>query len=305
MAPPSPRFVGNPSIEAPESGHLIDVLSILHPGAKRNSLRRMIDHGRVLVDGRRATRAKEAVPIGAVVETLSRQEVEGPARKGEEIPGPSVLYEDRELIVVDKPPGLLSVATPMGEADTMFDRVLGWVSRSQSTRAHLVHRLDRETSGCMVLAKSREVRDFLQRQFKDRSVERIYHAVVFGKPAEDSGVATSRIQESRDKRVRLVPKGERGGKEAITNWSVEKTAPIHSLIRIKIDTGRRAQIRLHMSEIGCPVVGDTRYGRGKASVNRLCLHASELEFEHPSGRRIRVKSGLPDKLYSELKRKSL
>ena len=297
--------MGNPSIEAPESGYLIDVLSILHPEAKKNSLRRMIDYGRVLVDGKKATRAKETVSIGTVVETLSRQEVEGPARKVDQIPNPIILYEDGELIVVDKPPGLLSVATPMGEADTMFDRVLNWVSRNQSTRAHLVHRLDRETSGCMILAKSPEVRDFLQSQFKDRSVERIYHAVVFGKPADESGVATSRIQESRDKRVRLVPKGERGGKEAITNWRVEKSAPIHSLIRIKIDTGRRAQIRLHMSEIGCPVVGDTRYGRGKASVNRLCLHASELQFEHPNGRRIRVNSGLPDKLYSELKRRSL
>ena len=297
--------MGNPSIEAPESGYLIDVLSILHPEAKKNSLRRMIDHGRVLVDGKRATRAKETVSIGTVVETLSRQEVEGPARKVDQIPNPIILYEDGELIVVDKPPGLLSVATPMGEADTMFDRVLNWVSRNQSTRAHLVHRLDRETSGCLILAKSSDVRDFLQRQFKDRSIERIYHAVVFGKPDDDSGTVTSRIQESRDKRVRLVPKGERGGKEAITNWRVEKSEQIHSLIRIKIDTGRRAQIRLHMGEIGCPVVGDTRYGRGKASVNRLCLHASELQFEHPNGRRIRVNSGLPDKLYSELKRRSL
>ena len=298
--------MGNPSIETQESGHLIDVLSILHPDAKKNSLRRMIDHGRVIVDGNKATRAKEVVSIGAVVETLSRTEVEGPAQKNvDRLPNPSILYEDRELIVVDKPPGLLSVATPRGEADTMFDRVLSWVSRNQSTRAHLVHRLDRETSGCLILAKSPDVRDFLQRQFKDRSIERIYHAVVFGKPDDDSGTVTSRIQESRDKRVRLVPKGERGGKEAITNWRVEKSEQIHSLIRIKIDTGRRAQIRLHMGEIGCPVVGDTRYGRGKASVNRLCLHASELQFEHPNGRIIRVKSKLPDKLYSELKRRSL
>ena len=298
--------MGNPKIEAEARGHLIDVLSILHPGAKRNSLRRMIDHGRVLVDGNKASRAKEIVSTGSIVETLSRTEGDGPAKKKVDgLPDPDILYDDQELLVVEKPAGLLSVATPRGESDTMFDRVLNWVSRNQSTRAHLVHRLDRETSGCMILAKSPEVRDFLQSQFKDRSVERIYHAVVFGKPADESGVATSRIQESRDKRVRLVPKGERGGKEAITNWSLERSEPIHSLIRVKIDTGRRAQIRLHMSEIGCPVVGDTRYGRGKASVNRLCLHASELQFEHPNGRRIRVNSGLPDKLYSELKRRSL
>ena len=297
--------MGNPIIEAQESGYLIDILSILHPRAKKNSLRRMIDHGRVLVNGKKATRAKETVSIGTLVETLSRKEIERPGRRGEKTPNPVILYEDDELIVVDKPPGLLSVATPMGESDTMFDRVLNFVSKNQSKRTHLVHRLDRETSGCMILAKSPQVRDFLQSQFKDRSVERIYHAVVFGKPAVESGVVTSRIQESRDKRVRLVPKGETGGKEAITNWRLEKSAPIHSLIRIKIDTGRRAQIRLHMSDIGCPVVGDTRYGRGKASVNRLCLHASEIQFEHPNGQRIRVKSSLPDKLYSELKRKSL
>ena len=187
----------------------------------------------------------------------------------------------------------------------MFDRALSWVSKTQSKRVHLVLRLDRETSGCLILAKSPEVRDILQSQFKDRSVERIYHAVVFGSPPSPSGISTSRIKETRDKRVRLVQKGERGGKEAITNWAVEEKGPIHTLVRIKIDTGRRAQIRLHMSELGCPVSGDTRYGRGKASVNRLCLHATSLGIDHPYGSRLTVNSHVPPKLMSELRRKSL
>ena len=304
--PPSAGFVANPRIEAAEEGHLIDVLSLLHPTAKKNSLRRMIDHGRVLVDGSRASRAKEVVPAGSIVESLSRSEGDGPARKKSDgIPEPEILFDDRELVVVNKPAGLLSVATPRGEPDTMFDRALKWASKNHATRVLLVHRLDRETSGCLLLAKSPEVRDMLQKQFKDRSIERIYHAVVIGKPDSNSGIVTSRIQETRDKRVRLVPKGERSGKEAITNWRIEQSEPIHSLIRIKIDTGRRAQIRLHMGEIGCPVVGDTRYGRGKASVNRLCLHASALGFEHPDGSRIRVESDIPTKLFSELRRVSL
>ena len=298
--------MANPKIEVETNGHLIDVLSTLHPRAKRNSLRRMIDHGRVLVDGSLAYRAKEIVSCGSIVETLPRIEGDYPSKKKVlGLPDPEILYDDEELLVVDKPAGLLSVATSMGESDTMFDRALDWLSRNHSNRPHLVHRLDRETSGCMLLAKSPEVRNMLQGQFKDRTIERIYHAVVLGKPPEDHGVSVTRIQETRDKRVRLVPKGKRGGREAITNWRVEQTSKIHSLIRLKIDTGRRAQIRLHMSEIGCPVAGDTRYGTGKASVNRLCLHASALEFEHPSGGRIRVQSEIPALLYSELKRKSL
>ncbi len=296
--------MSNPRIVADEDCHLLEVLSKLHPEAKRNSLRRMIDHGRVTVNGDKASRAKAVVPAGSVVETLSRTEVEGPSKKGE-MSEPEVLYDDKHLMVVNKPAGLLSVATPRGEPDTMFDRALMWTSKNQSTRVHLVHRLDRETSGCLLLAKSTRVRDMLQRQFKDRSVERIYHAVVFGRPPSNSGVSTSRVKETKDKRVRLVQKGERGGKEAITNWEVEEEGPIHTLVRIKIDTGRRAQIRLHMSDMGCPVSGDTRYGRGKASVNRLCLHASALGFVHPDGHRVMVEGELPSKLLSELRRKSL
>ena len=296
--------MANPRIVAEEAGFLIEILSLLHPEAKRNSLRRMIDHGRVTVDGTEASRAKQKVPVGSVVETLSRTEVDGPQKK-DGVPEPEVLYDDKHLMVVNKPAGLLSVATPRGEPDTMFDRALRWVSKTQSKRVHLVHRLDRETSGCLILAKSPEVRDMLQSQFKDRSVERIYHAVVFGSPPSTSGISTSRVKETRDKRVRLVQKGERGGKEAITNWEVEEKGPIHTLIRIKIDTGRRAQIRLHMGELGCPVSGDTRYGRGKASVNRLCLHATSLGFDHPYGDRTKVHSDVPSKLMSELRRKSL
>ncbi|MGB1797402.1 MAG: RluA family pseudouridine synthase [Candidatus Thalassarchaeaceae archaeon] len=296
--------MANPRIVAEEDGFLIEILSLLHPEAKRNSLRRMIDHGRVTVDGSKASRAKQEVSAGSAVETLSRTEVDGPSKKGG-IPEPDVLYDDKHLMVVNKPAGLLSVATPRGEPDTMFDRALRWASKTQSKRVHLVHRLDRETSGCLILAKSPEVRDLLQGQFKGRTVERIYHAVVFGSPPSSSGISTSRVKETRDKRVRLVQKGERGGKEAITNWEVEERGPIHTLVRIKIDTGRRAQIRLHMSEMGCPVSGDTRYGRGKASVNRLCLHATSLGFDHPYGGRMTVESVIPSNLVSELRRKSL
>ena len=298
--------MSNPQMQVETHDSLINILSKIHPESKKNSLRRMIDFGRVLIDGNRATRANEIISPGAIVEILSRSEGDVPQKKQQGIlKDPIILYEDEEIIVVEKPPGLLSVATSKGEPDTMFDRVLHWSKRTQKKRAYLIHRLDRETSGCFILAKSPETRNFLQTQFKQRTIERIYHAVVKGKPPSDSGISTSKIKESKNKLVRLVLPNEKSGKDAITRWRIVREEEINSLIRIKIETGRRAQIRLHMSELGCPVIGDKRYGIGKSRVNRLCLHASELKFIHPNGQKITVKSKIPDKMFSELNRKSL
>ena len=296
----------DPSIKVEVEATLIEILSLLHPDAKKNSLRRMIDHGRIRVDGKKRNKAKERIFCGSIVTTVPR--TDGDQKKGLQaniLQDPEILYSDNSVIVVDKPEGLLSVATDREEADTMYSRTAKWASENKRTRIYLVHRLDRETSGCLIFATSPEARDILQKQFKNRSIERIYYAVVYGKPDATSGIETTRIQETKDKRVRLVIGTKRAGKEAITNWKVEKTGPINSSIRIKIDTGRRAQIRLHMVNIGCPVLGDTRYGRGKASVNRLCLHATELAFIHPNGEIINIKSNIPTKLISELSRKSL
>ncbi|MDC3247345.1 RNA pseudouridine synthase, partial [Euryarchaeota archaeon] len=254
--------------------------------------------------GVKVTRANDKVSAGVTITVLSKFDGDETVGKYKSsIPAPEVVYSDKSVIVVNKPAGLLSVATDRGEADTMFDRVFAWAWENGKTRAHLVHRLDRETSGCLILARSTEIRDMLQDQFKDRSIERIYHAVVHRKPPTKSGIETGRIQEMKDKRMRLVPEGRRAGKSAITNWWLEDTGPEHSLIRIKIDTGRRAQIRLHMANLGCPVIGDTRHGFGKASVNRLCLHASSLTFDHPNGRRMKIESPIPRQLISELKRR--
>ena len=233
---------------------------------------------------------------------LSRDDGDAPTKPKQGIPEPRVLYSDSQVIVVEKPHGLLSVATDRGEADTMFDRAAKWAWENGRTRALLVHRLDRETSGCLLIARNPEARDKLQAQFKNRSIERVYHAVVHGAPSAQSGTVKARIQETKDMRVRLVKDGKRAGREAITHWELEERGTTHSLIRIKIDTGRRAQIRLHLANMGCPVAGDTRHGGGKASVNRLCLHASSLTFDHPNGERMTIESDIPRALRAELNR---
>jgi 23S rRNA pseudouridine1911/1915/1917 synthase len=299
-----PSFMVDPNIKVEKEATVIEILSLLHPDAKKNSLRRMVDHGRVMVNGEKVNRANTKISVGVILTVLSKSEgdekLENPSNL---IPNPEIIYSDNSVIIVDKPAGLLSVATDRGESDTMYDRTAKWASENLKSPIHLVHRLDRETSGCLIFATSLEIRDMLQKQFKNRSIERIYYAVVFGKPTTSSGIETTRIQETKDKRVRLVIGNKRAGKEAITNWMLEKAGSVHSLIRIKI--GRRAQIRLHMTNLGCPVLGDTRYGRGKTSVNRLCLHATELTFNHPNGKKIHVKSEIPAKLISELNRKKL
>ena len=292
----------DPSTKVKEECLLIDALAVIHPTAKKNSLRRMIAQGRVRVGEERAEHPRQKVPPGSVVTILSRDDGDAPTKPKQGIPEPRVLYSDSQVIVVEKPHGLLSVATDRGEADTMFDRAAKLAWENGRTRALLGHRLDRETSGCLLIARNPEARDKLQAQFKNRSIERVYHAVVHGAPSAQSGTVKARIQETKDMRVRLVKDGKRAGREAITHWELEERGTTHSLIRIKIDTGRRAQIRLHMANMGCPVAGDTRHGWGKASVNRLCLHASSLTFDHPNGERMSVESDLPRALRSELAR---
>ena len=168
----------DPSTKVKEECLLIDALAMIHPTAKKNSLRRMIAHGRVRVGEERAEHPRQNIPPGSVVTILSRDDGDAPTKPKEGIPEPRVLYSDSQLIVVEKPHGLLSVATDRGEADTMFDRVAKWAWENGRTRALLVHRLDRETSGCLLIARNPEARDTLQAQFKDRTIERIYHAVV-------------------------------------------------------------------------------------------------------------------------------
>ncbi|MCP4437144.1 MAG: hypothetical protein GY812_16800, partial [Actinomycetia bacterium] len=138
----------DPSITVDEETLLIDALSSMHPDAKRNSLRRMISHGRVRVDGERAEHPRQRVAEGSTVTVLSREDGDRPAAPKPGIPEPRVLYSDSEVIVVDKPQGLLSVATDRGEAGRVFGRAAKWAREKGRARAVLVHRLDRETSGC-------------------------------------------------------------------------------------------------------------------------------------------------------------
>lgn len=264
---------------------LIEAIAELYPNTTRAKIRRMLTEGRVLVEGQVEHKAKHPVEGGQTVEVTDR------AKGKEAAPPPaisakqhrlSIVYEDEAILVVNKPAGLLSVATNKMEDDTLHSRCVNYV-RLGNERAwiHIVHRLDRETSGVMVFARHERYKTYLQEQFAQREVHRTYHALVEGKPTEAKGTERAWLVEDRNLRVKKVKPSFKGAKEAITHWAIEDSDDEVSLIHITIETGRRHQIRMAMKALGCPVVGDDLHGAETNPLNRIALHATALEFLHP------------------------
>ena len=168
------------------------------------------------------------------------------------------------------------------EPDTLHSRVVDYLQEeNEKAWAFIVHRLDRETSGTMIFAKHKRHKDYLQEQFAERSVHRVYHALVQGKPEQDKGTIHEWLLEDKFLRVRTVNKKTPNAKEAITHWSLEDSDDIASLLMLTIETGRRHQIRVGLANLGLPVVGDEQHGAEGNPIGRIALHATALELLHP------------------------
>ena len=264
---------------------LLSVLTVMFPSSTKSKLRKMLTEGRVLVNGEPVYRAKELLVEGNQVVIIDRTEAmkkSPPPEPKKQFSKLKIIFEDEFILVVEKPAGLLSVATDKLEKDTLHSRCVDYVKR-QSDRAwsHIVHRLDRDTSGVMVFAKSRETKEILQTQFAQREVHRMYHALVEGAPAHSEGTDSSWLVEDKHLHVKRVKSTFKGSKQSITHWKIEDQDDVVSLIEIKIETGRRHQIRMAMQFLGCPIVGDTIHGAETNPLNRICLHATSLGFTHP------------------------
>ena len=208
-----------------EEGNLLSIIALIHPTASKNSLRKMIDSGRILLDNKICRIAKTSVSPGQLISVLPKSEGDAPRQLRRNLAkDPDILYEDKQILVVNKPVGLLSVSTDLGnEKDTMHSRVFEWVKGKEKGRIFIVHRLDRETSGCMLFAKDIHTKEMLQHQFFERSIERIYHAVLEGILPSETGISHDWIQQSKDLRVRIVTsENSKDSKEAITHWNVEE-----------------------------------------------------------------------------------
>jgi len=275
-----------PGTDAVEGEALLDALRRVHPDSSTGTLRRMLTEGRVEVDGAPVHKAKQVLEAGQRVEVVARaqKQVETPRHLQ---PAPvvdlDVLHEDDAILVVNKPAGLLSVATNKLEEDTLHARCVTHVRAQHGANAwvHIVHRLDRDTSGVMVLARHSRHKEALQQQFADREVHRIYRALVEGRPEGDHGTVVQHLVEDEHLNVRAVKAGFRGAREAITHWHVLDADEHVADVELLIETGRRHQIRMAMRLLGCPIVGDALHGAESDPLKRVALHASALEFLHP------------------------
>jgi len=210
--------------------------------------------------------------------------------------GYNVLHRDDALLVIEKGPEVLSVPTALRSEDSLLDRLLETEKERGIRNAQIfpVHRLDRDTSGLLLFARTGPALGALKEQFADRSLERRYVAVVEGLLEKDSGRMESRVVEDpKSLKVRST-KSPGKGREAITEYEVAEPLLAATVVNVRLRTGRKNQIRVHFAEAGHPVVGDRRYGRPSRHIPRTALHALRLAFIHPvTNRRVSFESPLP------------
>lgn len=258
-------------------------------GKSRNAVKSLLTNRQVLVDGQVTTRHDTPLTPDSVV-TLLPPEGAAPA----DLPFP-ICYEDDDLLAIEKPAGLLSVASDRERRRTAYRMVTEAVQvKAPTARLFVVHRLDQDTSGLLLFAKSQRVKDTLQENWDRLVRQRGYLAVVAGRPPESQGVIRSWLRETKTHLVYSVDSPCKDGKEAITEYQTVKTNGSYTLLELFLQTGRKNQIRVHMKDLGCPVVGDRRYGGEKSPIGRLCLHAHRLVFTHPvTGQLVTLKSRKP------------
>jgi 23S rRNA pseudouridine1911/1915/1917 synthase len=252
---------------AAEDAPLLELVRRSLPELPRGKAKSFLEHGQISVEGAVTTRYDHPVRRGQTV-AICKYAIKAPSS------GLEILYEDEALLAVNKPAGLLSVATDTEKEKTAFRLLKDQLGR----RIYVVHRLDKDTSGVLLFAKSTEIRYNLQSQWEN-TPRREYLAICQGVFGEKKGRIETTLSETASRMVFSSRFGE--GKLAVTEYEVLKENAAYSLLRVLLKTGRKNQIRVHMKELGHPVVGDKKYGASCDPLGRLGLHASVLEIIHP------------------------
>lgn len=271
-----------------EADTLLPFLLAKQPGKGRNKVKGLLTHRQILVNDAVVTRHDYPLVPGQRVTVRAVT-----ADEKESLHGMRILFEDADLLVIDKPPGLLSIATDDEREFTAYHILTEYVQRfNPKNRIFVVHRLDKETSGIMMFAKKETVQQALQNDWKDTVLERSYVTVVEGFVKSAEGTLKSWLKESKTRTVYVTRPGD--GLLAITHYKVLQAERDFSLLEVNLETGRKNQIRVHMQNMGHSVIGDKRYGSKKDPLGRLGLHARVLSFKHPvTGEVLRYETAIP------------
>jgi 23S rRNA pseudouridine1911/1915/1917 synthase len=254
---------------------LIDLLIEEFKTSSRTRIKKMILRGTIMINGKVITNPVQKISPGDIVEYMKYH---APFNT-QDAPFP-VLFEDEDLIAVVKPAGLLTYGEK-GTTGTSLYRMINDFLRNRSKgneKIYVCHRLDREVSGILVFAKSEEIQDQIKEMWKE--TEKRYYALVEGKPPQNEGKIESWLKENKAQKVYTAKEGP-GAKFAVTHYKVIRELPMHTLLEIRIDTGRKHQIRVHLSDLGCPIAGDWKYGASRKVQKHIRLHAFYFAMKHP------------------------
>ena len=263
------------------------------PEKSRSNIKSLLANKQVIVDGLPVTQYNQLLQAEQQVE-IRTQKMGG---KQVKYRGLTVIYEDLHLIVIEKSEGLLSIATDKKKDLNAYSILSDHVKKQDpKNRIFVVHRLDRDTSGLMMFAKSEKIQALLQESWGPTTKERHYLAVTEGVVRVPSGTVESYLQETKALIVFSTPDDRHGGQLAVTHYETLKTSRWHSLLKVSLETGRKNQVRVHCKDLGHPLIGDDKYGAQTNPIRRLGLHAWVLAFNHPiSGEPLRFETSIPEK----------
>ncbi len=267
------------------------------PHKNRNNIKSLLKNKQILVDDKVYTQFNHPLRAGQIVTVAANR-----APQTSQYRGLTILFEDSHLIVINKQAGLLSMGTDKERDRTAYSILSDYIKKENpKNRIFIIHRLDRETSGVMMFAKSEKVQRLMQESWNATTKQRTYVGLVEGIPEPPTGTVVSYLRESKALIV-YSSQNPDNGQLAVTNYNVVKSANGYALLNLELETGRKNQIRVHMQDIGHPIVGDAKYGATSDPIGRLGLHAEVLAFEHPiSGQPMRFDAPVPKSFLSVVK----
>jgi 23S rRNA pseudouridine1911/1915/1917 synthase len=265
------------TIHVVRNAKLLEFLYESFPDRSRKSIKSLLEQKQIMIRDQIATQFDYPLTPGMDVIILKKKPAQTVTSKKM-----NLLYEDEHLLVIEKYAGLLSVATAKGKEETAFSILKSYVKKSHHrAELHIVHRLDRDTSGIMMFAKTKEIQQNLQDNWENAVTKRIYYAVVEGHVQNAEGEIVSSLKENKSLTM-YSSKIPGDGQKAVTRYRVLKSKARYTLMEVSLQTGRKNQIRVHLQDIGHSIAGDKKYGAVTDPLRRLALHAGILEFFHPA-----------------------